>query len=110
MKDKVHNHYKDILNDPDFINVKKCDFLANDGDAKRWVYMAEVMGLDHNEHPNCHVNLSLYYDTHLAMTVPFANKKHAWAYVESKGKYDARIIHKQMVLNGWRLTLKQKVA
>lgn len=106
MKDKVHDHYKSILNDVDYKNVLACNFLANNGLIRKRVYLADVMGLDWTEHKNCHVVLSLYYDTHLAMSIPFATKQHAWDYVKSKGKNDKRIIEKHAVQNGWSLKLK----
>lgn len=108
MLNKIRECYKKVLNDPAYTNVKACNFLANDGFIRKRVYLADVMGLDHTEHLNCHVNLSLYYDTHLAMTISFATKADAWKYVESKGKIDRRIIKKTMVPNGWKLTLKKE--
>ncbi len=110
MKDIVHNHYKRILADPEYKNVKECNFLANDGDNRKWVYLADVMGLDWPEYSHCHVNLSLYYETHKALTIPFATHKDAWYYVESKGKIDHRITKKDTAYDGgWKLTLKEEV-
>lgn len=105
-KNKVWEHYKEILNDTDYKNVKACDFFANVEGKNKRVYMAEVMGLDHTDHPNCHVNVSLYYDTHLALTISFATKHDAWEYVNSRGKIDRRIIKKEFAKNGWKLELK----
>jgi hypothetical protein len=74
-------------------NVKKCDFFARDGFTleKKRVYLAETHGLDTKENPGCHVNLSLYYETHRAITVPFASHADAWEYVKSEGKIDKSI-------------------
>lgn len=74
-------------------NVKKCDFIARDGfcSIRKRVYLAETHGLDTAQHPGCHVNLTLYYDTHLAITVPFASKADAWKYVDTQGVIDRRI-------------------
>lgn len=107
-KKRVWESFKDVIAQPEiYTSCKPCDFYADDGKRKKRVYLAEVCGLDWTaEHRNTHVNLSLYYDTHYAMTIGFATKKDAWEYVESKGKIDRRIESKQSRGGGWALALK----
>ena len=100
-----------IMNDNGFKNCNPennrfCEFLADDGEKRKWVYFASVLGLDWPENRHCHTVLQLYYDTHYAMDIPFATKKDAWDYVDSKGKIDKRIINKESSSQGWQLTLK----
>lgn len=100
-----------VLSNPGFKNCNPkhnrfCNFLANDGEKRKRVYFASVIGLDWPENRGCHQSLQLYYDTHYAMDIPFATEKDAWDYVESKGKIDNRIIKKEVVPGGWKLTLK----
>lgn len=108
-KERVMQSFKDVLDRPeDFKNCRACDFIADDGHKEKRVYLAETCGLDWPENKGCHVNLSLYYDTHYAMTIGFATHKDAWEYVESKGEIDRRIIHKWPAQNGWKLVLKSE--
>lgn len=104
-----------ILNDDSFKWAvanqcgKFCDFEADDGQKTKRVFFADTMGLDWPEHKGCHVNLSLYYETHKAMTIMFATHADAWAYVDSKGKKDNRIIKKTALTGGgWSLKLKNE--
>lgn len=115
---KVHKDCKRLVAS-DF-SVKRVNFIASDEWAnmnkkhveyppiKRRVFMADVSGLDWPEHSHCHVLLDLYYETHKAMSIPFATKKDAWKYVDSQGDIDHRIISKTALFGnkGWKLGLK----
>lgn len=109
-KTKVHRDCKKLINEG--FKVKLIDFEAKHLGEKRRVYMADVTGLDHTTHPGCHVNLDLYYETHKAMMIPFATAADAWAYVDSQGKEDNRIVHKEAkkIGYGWNLKLKNELA
>jgi len=102
LRNKMWNHFKDVLDQPDvYKNVGKCSFLTDGKQMCLW----DVMGLDWYEHPNCHVVLSLYYDTNHAISIPFASKADALAFVKSEGKHDRRIIKKEGTPKGWKLEL-----
>lgn len=107
---KVHREYKKFEhNTKDYDNKSFmicCNFIADDTYKEQRVYFAESMGLNHSESKVCHVNLSLYYETHMAMTIPFASHNDAKEFVLSQGKIDKRIIKKTSNSKGWKLELK----
>jgi hypothetical protein len=78
--------YEDFSRGPNKSFGKTCDFMWQD---KR-ILFAEACGLNRDENPGCHVNLSLYYERNFAGCESFLSFADALEFVESKGTNTSR--------------------